>query len=245
VRPAPPYPPIEPPRTRVRFPDPGHPRAPEVLAMGCDFDPGTLLLAYRSGIFPWPHGDASEGGPGAEKTPLVLWFSPEPRAIFPLEGELHWSRSLRRTLRHHPYEVTLDADFPQVMHLCGETRAKSTWIIPELVAGYVRLHELGWAHSVEVWEKPSGARTERVLVGGIYGIAIGGMFAGESMFHLRTDASKIAFASLAEKLRASGFALFDVQVQNGHLESLGCVEISRAEYLARLRAALPLTPLLA
>ena len=205
--------------------------------MGCDFDPGTLLLAYRSGIFPWPHGEAEDG-----EEPLVLWFSPEPRAVFPLEGELHWSRSLRRTLRHHPYEVTLDADFPQVMHLCGETRAKKTWIIPELVTGYVKLHELGWAHSVEVWEKPAGPRTERVLVGGIYGLAIGGLFAGESMFHLRTDASKIAFASLAERLRASGFTLFDVQVQNPHLESLGCVEITRAEYLARLRGALPRTP---
>ncbi len=205
--------------------------------MGCDFDPGTLLLAYRSGIFPWPHGESNDG-----ETPLVLWFSPEPRAIFPLENEAHWSRSLRRTLRQHPYEVTLDADFPQVMHLCGETRPKGTWIIPELARGYERLHALGWAHSVEVWEKPGGALTERTLVGGIYGVCIGGMFAGESMFHRRTDASKIAFVSLAERLRASGFALFDVQVQNPHLESLGVVEITRAEYLERLRGALALTP---
>lgn len=207
--------------------------------MGCDFTPGTVLTAYRSGIFPWPHGGESE--PSGDGAPLVLWFSPEPRTIFPLDAPLHWSRSLRRTLRNHPYEVTLDADFPQVMHLCGETRAKGTWIIPELVAGYTKLHELGWTHSVEVWERTaSGA--PRVLVGGIYGIAIGGMFAGESMFHLRTDASKIAFATLAEKLRGAGFVLFDVQVQNPHLESLGCVEIPRAEYLARLRAALPLGP---
>lgn len=206
--------------------------------MGCDFTPGTVLTAYRSGIFPWPHGGENETDDGA---PLVLWFSPEPRTIFPLDGPLHWSRSLRRTLRSHPYEVTLDADFPQVMHLCGETRAKSTWIIPELVDGYTKLHELGWTHSVEVWER-SASGAGRVLVGGIYGIAIGGMFAGESMFHLRTDASKIAFATLAEKLRSAGFVLFDVQVQNPHLESLGCVEIPRAEYLARLRAALPLSP---
>lgn len=207
--------------------------------MGCDFSPGTLLSAYRTGIFPWPHGDTSEDG-----EPLVLWFSPNPRTIFPLEEPPHWSRSLRRTLRHHPYEVTLDADFPQVMHLCGETRAKSTWIIPELVEGYVRLHELGWAHSVEVWER-SSSTSPRVLVGGIYGIAIGGMFAGESMFHLRTDASKIAFATLADKLRAAGFVLFDVQVQNPHLESLGCHEIPRASYLARLELALTLRPRLA
>ena len=209
--------------------------------MGCDFSPATLLTAYRNGIFPWPHGDATDE---LAAEPLVLWFSPEPRTIFPLEQTPHWSRSLRRTLRNHPYEVTLDADFPQVMRLCGETRAKATWIIPELVAGYEKLHELGWTHSVEVWETtPSaGDAPSRVLIGGIYGLAIGGMFAGESMFHLRTDASKIAFVTLAEKLRGAGFALFDVQVQNPHLESLGCVEIPRAEYLTRLRAALPLTP---
>jgi leucyl/phenylalanyl-tRNA---protein transferase len=234
VGPAPPFPPVEPPPTRVRFPDPRKPRAPDVLAVGCDFAPGTLLTAYRSGIFPWPHGDASDEG-----EPLVLWFSPDPRAIFPLDEPPHWSRSLRRTLRNHPYEVTLDADFAQVMHLCGETRAKSTWIIPQLVEGYEKLHELGWAHSVEVWERSASAR---VLVGGIYGVAIGGMFAGESMFHLRTDASKIAFATLAERLRGAGFALFDVQVQNPHLESLGCEEIARAAYLARLARALPLRP---
>jgi leucyl/phenylalanyl-tRNA---protein transferase len=231
---APPFPPVEPSPSRVRFPDPGRSRAPEVLAFGCDFDPGTILKAYRSGIFPWPHGD----GDDADGEPLVLWFSPDPRAVFPLEEPPHWSRSLRRTLRHHPYEVTLDADFAQVIRMCGETRAKNTWIIPELVEGYVRLHELGWAHSVEVWER--GDADTRTLVGGIYGLAIGGLFAGESMFHTRTDCSKIAFATLAEKLRAGGFALFDVQVQNPHLESLGCVQIPRKDYLARLRPALGL-----
>jgi leucyl/phenylalanyl-tRNA--protein transferase len=233
VAPAP-YPPIEPPPSRVRFPDPHRPRAPEVLAIGCDFSPSTLLAAYRTGIFPWPHGEAKDDG-----APLVLWFSPEPRAIFPLEQAPHWSRSLRRTLRRHPYEVTIDADFGGVMRLCGETRAESTWIIPELVAGYQQLHELGWAHSVEVWEKNARGRE---LVGGIYGVSIGAMFAGESMFHLRTDTSKIAFATLAERLRAAGYALFDVQVQNPHLASLGCVEIPRREYLARLDAALRRSP---
>lgn len=233
-----PFPPIEPPPTRVRFPDPARSRAPEVVAIGCDFSPGTLLRAYRSGIFPWPHGDEQHEG-----QPLVLWFSPDPRCVFPLEGELHWSRSLRRTLRIHPYEVTLDEDFAQVIRLCGETRAKATWIIPELVEGYVKLHELGWAHSVEVWER--GEDGGRTLVGGIYGVAVGGAFAGESMFHLRTDCSKIAFATLAEKLKASGFSLFDVQVQNPHLESLGCVEIPRRDYLTRLAEALQHTPRLA
>ncbi len=199
--------------------------------MGCDFSPGTVLSAYRQGIFPWPHGEANDGS-----GPLVLWFSPDPRTIFPLEHEPHWSRSLRRTLRKHPYEITVDADFEQVMRLCGETRG-STWIIPELVAGYLTLHELGWTHSVEVWER-SVAGGPPALVGGIYGIAIGGVFAGESMFHLRTDASKIAFATLAAKLRASGFVLFDVQVMNPHLASLGCIEIPRPEYLARLARGL-------
>lgn len=236
MRQAPPFPPVEPHPSRVRFPDPGRARAPEVLAFGCDFAPGTLLEAYRSGIFPWPHGGEENENEAGE--PLVLWFSPNPRAVFPLEEAPHWSRSLRRTLRQHDYEVTLDADFPQVIHMCGETRAKSTWIIPELVEGYVRLHELGWAHSVEVWERGAGAA--RTLVGGIYGLAIGGLFAGESMFHTRTDCSKIAFASLVERLRAGGFVLFDVQVQNPHLESLGCIEIPRKDYLARLGEALPI-----
>jgi leucyl/phenylalanyl-tRNA--protein transferase len=216
-------------------------RAPPhgVLAVGCDFSPGTLLLAYRSGVFPWPHGeDEDERG-----SPLVLWFSPEPRCIFPLEDEPHWSRSLRRELRIHPYEVTVDQAFASVMHMCGETRANATWIIPELEHGYTELHELGWAHSVEVWERSANAPDGRRLVGGIYGLAIGGLFAGESMFHTRPNTSKIAFAMLVTKLRAAGFVLFDVQVQNPHLASLGCMEIPRREYLRRLTSALERKPL--
>lgn len=220
-----PFPPIEPPPTGVRFPDPREEGAPDVLAVGADFSPGTLLSAYRRGIFPWPQGDADR-----KKRPLVLWFSPDPRAIFPLDRPMPWSRSLRRRLRTHPWEVTLDTAFRDVVEACAEARRGHTWIIPALVDGYVRLHELGWAHSVEVWERDAAGG--RSLVGGIYGVAIGGLFAGESMFHARTDASKVAFASLAERLVASGFALFDVQVQNDHLESLGCVEVDRARFLA-------------
>ena len=165
----------------------------------------------------------------------MLWFSPNPRAIFPLEATPHWSRSLRRTLRLHPYEVTVDEAFEATIRACGETRADSgTWITPELLAGYIKLHELGWAHSVEVWD--TRGPTKR-LVGGIYGIAIGGAFAGESMFHTETDCSKIAFAYLVERLRAGGFVLFDVQVLNGHLASLGCIEIPRVSYLERLETA--------
>lgn len=218
----------------MRFPDPRTAPHHGVLAVGCDFTPGTLLHAYRSGIFPWPHGeDEDERG-----APLVLWFSPEPRCIFPLEGEPHWSRSLRRTLRVHPYEVTVDQDFAGVMKMCGETRKNATWIIPELTRGYRELHALGWAHSVEVWDTSGD---DRELVGGIYGVAIGGLFAGESMFHTRTDASKIAFAMLVSKLRGAGYALFDVQVTNPHLASLGCVEIPREAYLTRLVEALART----
>jgi leucyl/phenylalanyl-tRNA--protein transferase len=244
---APPYPPIEPPPGGVKFPDPARAGGREIVAVGSDFSPSTLLTAYRAGIFPWP-----------QSRRVVPWCSPDPRATFLLDGEPHWSRSLRRTLRRHPFRISVDEDFLGVIRACGETRAEGTWIIPDLVAGYHRLHELGWAHSLEVWERvpaetanggdpvPSAASPDRpgasegreVLVGGIYGLAIGGLFAGESMFHTRTDASKIAFASLVDRLRRGGFTLFDVQVLNDHLVSLGCVEIPRAEYLRRLAKAI-------
>jgi leucyl/phenylalanyl-tRNA--protein transferase len=214
-----PTPPVEPPASLVRFPDVRKARGVEIVAIGADFSPGTILAAYRRGIFPWPHASG-----------VVPWCSPEPRAIFPLEREPHWSRSLRRTLRTHPYEVSIDAAFRDVMRMCGETRPEGTWIIPEMLDAYTELHELGWVHSVEVWEK-------KELVGGIYGLAVGGLFAGESMFHTRTDASKIAFASLVGRLRARGYSLYDVQVMSPHLESLGCVEIPRREYLSRLVVA--------
>lgn len=220
-----PYPPLEPQPTRVAFPDPRRAGRREIIAVGVDFSPGTLLSAYRSGIFPWPQSRA-----------LVPWCSPDPRAIFPLDREPDWSRSLKRTLRKHPWTITVDEAFEEVMRACGSSRPEGTWITPEMVDGYVSLHRLGWCHSVEIWEPSS---TGRVLVGGIYGIAIGGAFAGESMFHARTDASKVAFATLVARLRAGGFTLFDVQVMNDHLRSLGCIEIRRSEYLDRLAAALP------
>ena len=188
------------------------------MAEGPDFSPGTILAAYRRGIFPWPQAND-----------MVPWCSPDPRAIFPLEEPPHWSRSLRRTLRVHPYALTVDRAFREVMRACGARRG-GTWIIPEMIDAYAALHALGWAHSVEVWEGEE-------LVGGIYGIAIGGVFAGESMFHRRTDTSKIAFAALVDRLRSTGFVLFDVQVMNDHLASLGCVEVPRSEYLHRLAEA--------
>ena len=212
----------------MSFPDPRRAGRREILAVGLDFTAGTLLSAYRQGIFPWP-----------QSRRLVPWCSPDPRAIFALEEPPHWSRSLRRTLRSHPFRITVDAAFGEVMEACGTEREGGTWITPELLAGYRRLHDLGWAHSVEIWEDRAGAEgAGRALVGGIYGVAIGGLFAGESMFHRRTDASKIAFAALVDRLRAGGFVLFDVQVMNDHLASLGCVELRRERYLERLRAAL-------
>jgi len=215
-----PSPPIEPAPTRARFPDARKARGVEVLAVGGDFSPGTLLTAYRSGIFPWPHSSG-----------IVPWCSPDPRAIFPLDLEPRWSRSLRRTMRKHPFEITRDVAFSEVMRKCAETRPEGTWILPEMVDAYTDLHRLGWAHSVEVWAGDA-------LIGGIYGIAVAGLFAGESMFHAKTDASKIAFASLVSHLRARGYVLFDVQVLSEHLASLGCVEVRRREYLDRLQVAL-------
>jgi leucyl/phenylalanyl-tRNA--protein transferase len=216
--------PIEPEDTGIRFPDLRRAPASGLVAVGVDFRPGTVLRAYRNGIFPWPQSEDQVG-----------WFSPHPRTIFPLEKPLHWSRSLRRTLRTHPFRISVNTAFEEVMNACGTARPGGTWIIPELIAGYVKLHELGWAHSLEVWEN-------ELLVGGIYGVSVGAAFAGESMFHRRTDASKIAFATLAERLKESGYLLFDAQVKNPHLTSLGCVEIKRTDYLERLAKAVATVP---
>ncbi len=217
---------IEPPATEVRFPDPRRVRR-DVIAVGTDFRPGTLLTAYRMGIFPWPQ--ASRAG-----DELVAWFSPDPRALLPLDA-IHWSRSLRRTLRHHPFRITVDAAFTETMIACGSERGEGTWITPEVIAGYTQLNALGWAHSLEVWKGDE-------LVGGIYGVAIGCSFAAESMFHRITDASKIAFATLAERLREGGYQIFDAQVMNPHLESLGCTPVRRSEYLTRLAKAIATKP---
>lgn len=212
-----PFPPLEPEPADIAFP----PEIDEygVVAVGSDFRPSTLVEAYRNGVFPWPH----RRGRGYQ----VLWCSPDPRAVFPLEAPLHISRSMRRVLRQGTFAVTQNAAFANVVRLCGETRAEGTWIIPPLMAGYQDLHHRGFCHSIEVWRGTT-------LVGGIYGVAMGRVFSGESMFHLETDASKVAFLSLASSLHASGFEVFDVQVQNPHLASLGCVEVSRESYLRRM-----------
>lgn len=188
-----------------------------LVAIGGDLRPETLLRAYRNGIFPW----FNEGEP-------ILWWSPDPRAIFELD-QFYISRRLARTIRSEKFRVTLDRAFRAVMLGCAERRP--TWITSDMIEAYTRLHELGHAHSVEAWEGEQ-------LVGGVYGVGMGGFFAGESMFHRVTDASKVALAYLIEYLRIRGFELFDTQVATEHTLSLGAIYVTRKEYLARLKTAL-------
>jgi leucyl/phenylalanyl-tRNA--protein transferase len=189
-----------------------------LVAVGGDLRPDQLLEAYRQGVFPW----YDAGYP-------VCWWSPDPRAVFALEG-LHVSRRLRRTLRSGRFTVTVDRDFARVIRGCAD-REEGTWILPEMIEAYEALHRLGYAHSVEAWRGGE-------LAGGIYGVALGGLFAGESMFTRRRDGSKVALAYLVERLRERGFSLFDIQFLTEHTARLGAVEITRREYLARLRRAL-------
>ena len=202
------------------MPDPRRAPAHGLIAAGGDLMPGTVLAADRTGIFPWPDVDGR-----------LLWFSPDPRAILPLDC-FHVSRSLQRTRRRALFTVTRDRDFSAVVAGCATSHG-ATWITPEMRAAYAELHRLGWAHSVEVWR-------DEQLAGGVYGVTVGGLFAAESMFHHAADASKVALASLVEHLAASGFVLLDVQLLTPHLASLGAIEVSRNEYLSRLAAALPL-----
>lgn len=188
-----------------------------LVAIGGDLRPATLLRAYRSGIFPW----FNEGDP-------VLWWSPEPRAIFEF-NRFYISRRLERTIRSGKFHLTINQAFGDVMRGCADR--DGTWITADMIAAYTRMHELGHAHSIEVW-------LGKELVGGVYGIAIGGFFSGESMFHRARDASKVALAYLIEYLNIRGFALFDSQVATEHTASLGAIQISRGEYLIRLQNAL-------
>jgi leucyl/phenylalanyl-tRNA---protein transferase len=201
---------------RFRFPDPRRAGAEGLVASGGDLEPSTIITAYRRGIFPWP----------AEGVDL-LWWSPDPRAVIPLDG-LHVSRRLARTLRQRRFRVTVDADFAAVIAACADRRQEDTWITPPLRAAYERLHALGWAHSVEVWT------TDGALAGGLYGLAIGGLFAAESMFHRASDASKVAVVALVQQCRAAGMDLLDVQMPSPHLASMGAVTMPRKEYLRRV-----------
>lgn len=215
-----PSPPALLPGCRWQFPDPALLDAYGCVGRGADFAPETVLAAYTRGIFPWPH-------PSDE----YLWFSPDPRAVL-YPGRLHISRRLGRTIRSGGFHVTQDAAFEEVMHACADRPEDERWITPDLITGYCQLYRAGWAHSFEVWD---GSGT---LAGGLYGVGVGMMFGAESMFHRATGASKVAMVALALRTRELGVDLIDVQVLNDHTARMGAVEISRAEYLARLRQAL-------
>ena len=213
--------PVEPPPSRWAMPTNAPIDESDIVALGADLEPGTLLAAYRQGLFPMPYDKRR-----------IAWFSPARRGIIPLDG-LRVSRSLRRSMRR--YEVRMDTRFRAVMEACADPARKGGWINREFVDAYARLHELGWAHSVEVYDD-----SER-LVGGLYGVRIERLFAGESMFHRATDASKVALVYLVEWLRDAGAELLDVQWTTPHLESLGAIDISRDEYLTRLASAISVT----
>jgi leucyl/phenylalanyl-tRNA--protein transferase len=213
--------PVEPPETSWGFPDPAGADEHGIVGLGADLEPGTVLAAYRQGLFPMP---LRGRGP-------MAWWSPDPRAVLPL-GELRVSRSLRRSCRR--YEVRIDTAFAEVVRACAAPGRTGGWISAEIRAAYGELHRLGWAHSVEAWDDDG-------LAGGLYGVATGGLFAGESMFHVRDDASKVALVALVDLLRDGvDGRLLDVQWQTEHLASLGATEVSRARYLALLSVAVEL-----
>jgi leucyl/phenylalanyl-tRNA--protein transferase len=213
--------PVEPPPTPWSFPDPARADDSDVVALGGDLEPGTVLAAYRSGLFPM-HVDRGR---------TLAWWSPDPRGILPLDG-LRTTRSLRSSCRR--FEVRVDTAFDEVVEACAQPDRPHGWITPEIRHAYGRLHRLGWAHSVEAWSLDDGS-----LAGGLYGISVGGLFAGESMFHRRRDASKVALVGLVDLLREDGVdRLLDVQWTTDHLESLGAVDVPRGEYLRRLRSVI-------
>lgn len=207
--------PLEPPPSRWELPDPAV-GDDDLIAVGGDLEPGTLLDAYRRGLFPMrAHG-------------LLAWWSPDPRGVLPLDG-FHISRSLRSSIGR--FEVRIDTAFEAVMRACADPRRPHGWIDESFVVAYSRLHDNGWAHSVETWRGDE-------LVGGLYGLRIGRLFAGESMFHQVRDASKVACWAAVELLRLDGAALFDVQWTTPHLRTLGAVDMTRPEYLRALAESL-------
>lgn len=215
--------PTEPEPTRWLLPSPEEADANGLVGVGADLEPGTLLRAYRTGLFPMPLG---RRGP-------VGWWSPDPRGVLPLR-DLRRSRSLRASCRR--FEIRVDTAFGAVLAACADPRRPGGWISADVRAAYRRLHALGWAHSVEAWT-PGG-----VLAGGLYGVAIGGLFSGESMFHRERDASKVALVALVDMLLDAGpdGRLLDVQWTTGHLGSLGAVDVPRTRYLELLAQALAL-----
>jgi len=193
----------------------------DLVAVGADLEPGTLLAAYRAGLFPMPVDPR-------RRRSKMAWFSPDPRGIIPLDG-LHVSRSLRRSMRR--FDVKMDTRFREVVVACGDPSRPGRWITNPIVDAYTELFDLGWAHSVEVYEHDE-------LVGGLYGLRIERFFAGEAMFHTATDASKTALVGLVEWLTGTGAELLDVQWVTDHLATLGAVAVPRSEYVHRLRSAI-------
>lgn len=202
----------------VEFPDPNGYGADGLVAVGGDLSTERLLLAYGSGIFPW----YDEGY-------VPMWWSPDPRALFS-PADLRVSRSLDKVLRRGDFRLTWNTCFERVMRECGQRRKEGTWIIPEMLQAYARLHREGHAHSLEVWR-------DGELVGGTYGVQVGGLFAAESKFHRARDMSKVALVALVRSLFAAGVTLLDVQFATTHLKALGAVEVPRREYLRRLGVA--------
>jgi leucyl/phenylalanyl-tRNA---protein transferase len=209
---------------RWRFPAPSELPDGDLVTLGGDLEPSTLIEAYRSGVFPM---DVPEL-PGA-----LAWWSPDPRGVLPLD-QLRVTRSMRQSAKR--CEIRVDTCFERVIRACANMPRDNGWISEAFIAAYTRLHELGWAHSIEVFDR------DGELAGGLYGVRIGGLFAGESMFHCRRDASKVALMALVDVMKTSGMRLLDVQWCTDHLASLGVVAIPRADYFARLADALGRTP---
>jgi leucyl/phenylalanyl-tRNA--protein transferase len=205
------------------FPQAEDADADGIVGFGGKLTPEWLLDAYQHGIFPWPSGEPD--------FPMV-WWSPDPRAIIEID-RFHVSRRLRQTCNSRRFAVSLDRDFPGVIHGCATAggRKGHTWLTKQMIAAYTRLHRLGHAHSVEVWR-------EEELAGGTYGVAVGGLFAAESMFYRVRDASKVALVHLVEHLRRRGYVLLDIQQLTPHTARFGAIEIPRREYLARLAEAI-------
>jgi leucyl/phenylalanyl-tRNA--protein transferase len=218
--------PVEPPPSRFAFDTVAVRPGEDLVALGADLEPGSVLAAYRAGLFPMGLGRAGGG--------LLGWWSPDPRGVLPLDG-MRVSRSLRRSAER--FEIRVDTAFDQVIRACADPSRPGRWITPRISRAYRRLHRLGWVHSVECW-------ADGELAGGLYGVAVGGLFAGESMFHHRTDASKVALLALVRLLAQGGAGgrLVDVQWRTDHLASLGVVDVPRTRYLDLLAGALSLDP---
>jgi leucyl/phenylalanyl-tRNA--protein transferase len=210
--------------TPWEFPPPEEWPDDDLIAVGADLEPATVIAGYRQGLFPMK----------VDTPPVLGWWSPDPRGILPLDG-LKISRSLRHSARR--FEIRVDTCFVDVVRRCAYPPRKGAWIDAAFIEAYGRLHELGWAHSVEVFDR------EGTLAGGLYGVRVGGFFAGESMFHAQRDASKVALIGLVDLMRGSGMSLLDVQWKTDHLATLGAIEISRSEYLRSLAPAIGITKL--